>query len=51
LNIEIERVKEQVELLNTHIPKIMDLGSSSFDKISKTKDPLEQLKELKELIK
>lgn len=51
LQIEIERIKEQVELLNKHIPKIMDLGSSSFDKTSKTKDPLEQLKEMKEIIK
>jgi predicted nucleic acid-binding Zn-ribbon protein len=51
LKIEFERIKEQVELLNTHIPKIMDLGSSSFDKVSKTKDPIEQLKELKEIIK
>lgn len=51
LKIEIERIKEQVELLNKHIPKIMDLGSSSFDKVSKTKDPIEQLKELKEIIK
>ena len=41
-----EEIKEQVELLNNHIPKIMDLGSSSFDKVSKTKYPIEQLKEI-----
>jgi len=51
LKIEIERIKEQVELLNNHIPKIMDLGISSFDKDSKTKDPLEQLKKMKEILK
>lgn len=33
LKIEVERIKEQVILLNNHIPKIMDLGSSSFEKI------------------
>ena len=51
MKIETERIKDQVELLNNHIPKIMDLGSSSFDKTSKTKDPLEQLKKMKEIIK
>jgi predicted PurR-regulated permease PerM len=51
MKIETERIKEQVELLNNHIPKIMDLGSSSFDKTSRTKDPLEQLKEMKEIIR
>ncbi len=51
LKIEVERIKEQVILLNNHIPKIMDLGSSSFDKNSKTKDLVEQLKEMKEILK
>jgi peptidoglycan hydrolase CwlO-like protein len=51
LKVEIERIKEQVTLLNTHIPKIMDLGNSSFDKDSKTKDPIEQLKKMKEILK
>lgn len=51
LKVEIERIKEQVTLLNTHIPKIMDLGNSSFDKDSKTKYPLEELKKMKEIIK
>jgi predicted nucleic acid-binding Zn-ribbon protein len=32
LEIEREKLKQQVELLNHHIPKIMDLGSSSFEK-------------------
>lgn len=50
MKLELERLKEQVDLLNTHIPKIMDLGSSSFDNLSKTKDPLEQLKKMKEII-
>ena len=50
LKIELERIKEQVELLNKHIPKIMDLGNSSFDKDSKTQDPLEQLKKMKEIL-
>tara|TARA_R110002033_G_scaffold171113_1_gene216140 strand:+ start:1173 stop:2174 length:1002 start_codon:yes stop_codon:yes gene_type:complete len=51
LKVEIERIKEQVTLLNTHIPKIMDLGNSSFDKDSKTKDPIAQLKKMKEILK
>jgi predicted nucleic acid-binding Zn-ribbon protein len=49
LKIEAERIKEQVELLNTHIPKIMDLGSSSFDKLSKTENPIELLTKMKDL--
>ena len=50
LKIEVERIKEQVILLNNHIPKIMDLGSSSFDKNNKSEDILKQLKEMKEIL-
>lgn len=49
--LEREKLKEQVELLNTHIPQIMDIGSSSFERISKTKDPTDTFKELLSLIK
>ena len=49
--LESEKLKEQVELLNTHIPQIMDIGSSSFERISKTKDPTDTFKELLSLIK
>ena len=51
LNLENEKLKEQVEILNKHIPKIMDLGSSSFEKTSKTNDPADILKSLLELKK
>ena len=50
LKIEVERIKEQVILLNNHIPKIMDLGSSSFDKNNKSEDILKQLKVMKEIL-
>lgn len=51
LKIEIERIQEQVILLNNHIPKIMDLGNSSFDKSSNTKYPIEEFKKMKEVFK
>ncbi len=49
--VKREILKEQIELLKVHIPKIMDLNSSSFDKIQKEKDPLEMMKEFKEIFK
>ena len=49
VKVETERIKEQVALLNLHIPKIMDLGSSSFDKLSKVKDPLQAVKDLADI--
>lgn len=50
-NIETERIKEQVELLSDQLPKLMDLGNSSFDKTSKTENPLKILKEVKDLVR
>ena len=47
LVIEREGTRQQVELLNEHIPKIMDLGTSSFDK---QKDSFRQIKKVKELL-
>lgn len=51
VTVKREILKEQIELLKVHIPKIMDLNSSSFDKIQKEKDPIEMIKEFKELLK
>lgn len=51
LNLEREKIKEQVELLSDQLPKLMDLGNSSFDKTSKTESPIKVLKEVKDLIK
>jgi hypothetical protein len=51
VNVKREILKEQIELLKVHIPKIMDLNSSSFDKIQKEKDPIEMMKEFKEIFK
>ena len=45
IELEREKLAAQIELLKEHIPKLMDLGSSSFDRISKTKNPLD-LKEI-----
>lgn len=44
-----QKLQEQVELLKIHIPKIMDIGNSSFDKINKSKDTIEQIKEAKDI--
>lgn len=49
--VKREILKEQIELLKVHIPKIMDLNSSSFDKIQKEKDPIEMMKEFKDILK
>jgi len=46
IELQTERIKEQVQLLNTHLPKLMDLGSSSFDKTGKTESPLNIIKEI-----
>jgi len=51
INLETERIKEQVDLLSDQLPKLMDLGNSSFDKTSKTENPLKILKEVKDLVK
>ncbi len=51
LNLENEKLKEQVELLNKHIPKIMDIGSSSFERTSKTNDPTDLIKDILKLRK
>ena len=50
IQLERERIKEQVELLNVHLPKIMDLGTSSFDKSNKGESSLSKIKEIKEII-
>lgn len=51
IKLETERIKEQVELLSDQLPKLMDLGNSSFDKTSKTENPIKVLKEFKDLVK
>lgn len=44
--LETERIREQVNLLNVHIPKIMDLGKSSFDKNDKTELSVKDFKKM-----
>lgn len=44
-------LKEQTDLLKIHIPRIMDMGSSSFDKTENLELDLSKLNKLKELFK
>lgn len=44
-------LKEQTDLLKIHIPKIMDMSSSSFDKPEKSDLDIDKVSKLKELLK
>jgi hypothetical protein len=44
-------LKEQTDLLKIHIPRIMDMGSSSFDKAENLELDISKLNKLKELFK
>ena len=48
--LEKEKLKEQVALLNIHIPTFMEVSESSFNKENKSKGTLELLKEIKSIV-
>jgi len=50
LELEQEKLKEQVALLNIHIPKFMEVSESTFNKESNPKGTLELLKEIKSIV-
>jgi len=50
LELEQEKLKEQVALLNIHIPKFMEVNESTFNKEDKSKGSLELLKEIKRIV-